>query len=243
MENEGIIYKIKSKYIMENIFNYIKDNNFQLKLFIYSKYYQNKLSIRLINYKEKYVNKIGFNLENYLHLEQGDCQKDILKIKYDDFILDNKLDKEKFGEIIYEVLENKKIKEINEDDVNIFDETLINIESPLFEIISKTKIFEKNFTIYISQKNIDENKLKNDYIKLFDKLNKSNIKYSSIFYKFNDKNKINYLKELNIDFSKIKKLTLTEDKEEANINQNSNYFIDTLFSFNNIENNLILVKI
>ena len=42
MENQGIINKIKSKYIFKNIFNY---NNIQRKLFKYSKYFQNKLNI------------------------------------------------------------------------------------------------------------------------------------------------------------------------------------------------------
>ena len=114
--------------------------------------------------------------------------------------------------MIYEVLENKTIKEIDEDDVNKKDyDKLVNIDSPLFELISKTQLFEKNFTIYISQKIIDENELINNYKLFFDKLNKSNIKYSSIFYKFNDKNKLNYLKNINIDFNKIKKLIICED--------------------------------
>ena len=201
MENEGIINKIKSVYIIKNIFNYVKDHNLQLKLFIYSKYFQNKLNIKYI-YKERYLNKIGFNLDDYLHIDYYEYEKDILKIKYDNFILDNKLNKEKFEDIIYDVLENKKEKEIYEDD------TLINIDSPLFEIILKTINFEKNYTIYISQENIDEYNLKKDYIVFFNKLNKSNIKYSSIYYDFNDKTKINYLKEFNIDFNKIKKLTI-----------------------------------
>ena len=242
MKNVGIIYKIKSIYIVKNIFNYIKDNNIQLKLFIHSNYFQNELNIKYI-YKEKYLNKIGFNLEDYIHIEQNEYKKNILKKKYDNFIIDNKLNKEKIQDIIFEILENKKIKDIDEDDVNIINEKLINFDSPLFEIISKTKLFEKNFTIYISQKNIDDYKLKNDYIIFFDKLNKSNIKYSSLFYKFNDKNKINYLEEFNIDFNKIKKLTLIEDDEEGNIYENNNYFFGTLFSLNNIESNLIYLKI
>ena len=46
MEYQGIIDKIKSIYIIKNIFNYIKDNKIPLKLFIYSKYFQNKLNIK-----------------------------------------------------------------------------------------------------------------------------------------------------------------------------------------------------
>ena len=61
--------------------------------------------------------------------------------------------------------------------INKLNESYINIDSPLFEIISKLSHFEKNYIIYISQKNIDKYNLINEYIKLFDKLNKSNIKY------------------------------------------------------------------
>ena len=242
MENKRIIYKIKSKYIIQNIFNYIKDSSIQLKLFIYSKYFQNKLNIRYSNYIEKYLEKIGFNLKKYLY----PYEKEDLRKKYDNFILNNKFKKEKFEDILYEILENKKIKDIDEEEVininiNKSDEKLIDINSPLFKIISKTKIFEKNFSIYISQ-----NESKKDYIILFEKLNKSNIKYSSIYYEFNRMNRINNLKEFNIDYNKIKKVTLSVNFEyeiEQDIIKKNIYFFKTLFSINNIDNNLIYLNI
>ena len=194
--------KIKSSYIIKHIFNYIKDNNFQLKLFIYSKFYQNKLDLRLI-YKEKYIDKIGIN--KYLHNEKETNKNDYLIMKYDNFLLKNKINKEKFENIIYDILNNKKINE--ENNIKKDSEILIDIESPLFEIISKTKIFENNYTIYISQKIIDKYKLKDYYKNYFDNLNKLNIKYSSIYYSFEDNNKINYLNEVDIDFNKIKRIS------------------------------------
>jgi len=39
MENEEIINNVSSKYILNIIFNYIKDENFKDKLFLYSKKY------------------------------------------------------------------------------------------------------------------------------------------------------------------------------------------------------------
>ena len=257
MENQGIFGKIKSLYIIKNIFNYIKDTN--LKLFLYSKYFQNKLNMEII-YKEIYLKKIGFDLDKYLHIEQKQYKKDILNKKYDNFLLENKINRKKFEEDLYKIIESKQTKDIDEEiiDFTKYSEKLINIDSPLFEIVSKASNIEKSYTIYsiyISQKNIDEYKLKNDYIKFFDKMNKSNIKYSSIFYNFNDKNKINYLKELNIDFNKIKKLALIEDEkdiddylddsdeDEDKKNQNNNNFFRTLFSFNNIDSNLIFLRI
>ena len=52
MENQPLINKIKSSYIIRNILNYIRDNNFKLKLFIHSKLFQNKLDIKLIDYQK-----------------------------------------------------------------------------------------------------------------------------------------------------------------------------------------------
>ena len=90
----------------------------------------------------------------------------------------NKINRKSLENLIYEIFENKELKGIYKE-----NETYINIDSPLFEIIPKLSNFEKNYIIYISQKNIDEFNLLNEYIKLFDKLNKSIIKYVSIFKK------------------------------------------------------------
>ena len=247
MENQGIIDKIKSVYIIKNIFNFIKNSNYQLKLFIYSKYFQNKLNIKLIDYKEQYLKKLKFNLELYLYSKEQKNKVDLLKQKYNKFLSDNKLNKEIFEDILYEVLESKQIKDIDEEEVNNINKDYdkkININSPLFEKISKTKMFEKNLSIYISQK-----KSKNDYIKIFDKLNESNIKYSSIFYDiyYNAMDENNYLKELNINYNNIKKLTLNIkydiDYEEDILYENNKDFFETFFSFNNIQNNLIYLNI
>ena len=121
-------------------------------------------------------------------------EEDNLFKKYDNFLLEKKLNKKEFENIISEVIKNKEYKEKEDSEI-----LLIDMESPLFGIISKTKSFANNYTIFVSQKNIDKNKLK-DYYKIhFDDLNKSNIKYSSIYYEFYDKKKINYLKKLNIN--------------------------------------------
>ena len=152
----------------------------------------------MINYKEKYLEKIGFNIDDYLYQEI--YKKKSLINKYNDFLLKNKLNKEEFEKIVYDVQKKENLSKIEEN-----YEELINIDSPLFEIISKTKNFENNYSIYISQEDIDKYKLKKEYKNFFDKLNKTNIKYSTIYYYFINNKKINYLKELNIDFKKNKK--------------------------------------
>ena len=147
MENQGIIYKIKSIYVIRNIINYIKDNEFQ-KIFIYSKYFQNQLNIEYIDAKEKYLNNIGFDINEYLYIDKEKYEKNILNKKYDKFLLETKINKKSLENLVYEIFENKQIKGINQE-----NETYINIDSPLFEIISKISHFEKKlYNTYFSKK-------------------------------------------------------------------------------------------
>ena len=144
----------------------------------------------------------------------------------------------------------------------LVDEPLIQSSSPLFaKLIS-------NDIIYISQDNLEKDKFKSKYCEI---LNKPNLNYSSIYYIFNNKNFydnfLDNLKELNIDFNKIKVMTLYGEKyiqDNININDpnvdfnkikamilhpeffitdNYNYFLKSLFSLNDIKNNLICLKI
>ena len=144
MENQKMIHKIKSKYILKHILNYIEDKNFQLKLFFHSKYFQNKLEINLLSCYKKYLDELGFDYNRYLYKEEDKYKKDILINEFKNFILNNNLDKEKFKKIIYEVIKNQNDKD---------EEKYINIDSPLFEIISKIKDFV-NYIQYIYLKKI-----------------------------------------------------------------------------------------
>ena len=247
MENGELINNINSRMILNYIFNYIEDKNFKDKLFLYSKKLQNQLNIKLIRIKENYLKKIKFDLDKYFFIEPSLFKKDCLAKEYNKYIIENKLNKETIENIISDIYENKEIKNIEEDVGKIEDhKKLINIESPLFKILSKTKNFSKIFTIHIPQNIIDEYKLKEDYIKFFDNLNQLDIKYSSIYYDLVDVNKINYLKEFNINFNKIKRLILkieNNSKEKYDNNIQINKFFGSLFSFNNIKNNLIYLEI
>ena len=256
MEIEGLKDKIKSSYIIEYIINYIPDKFFYEKLFIYSKKYQKQLNIKLIGLKENYLKQKGFAIDNYLHIKL--FQKDFLANEYHNLLKEKNLNKEEIENIIFDIFDNKKIKDIDEEDLHkAQNETLIDIDSPLFNILSKTKNFGNIFTIYISQENIDNFNLKNDYISLFENLNNSNAKYKSIFYSLKDVEKLNYLKDINIDFNKIKKITLKigeentdyNDEEEIYENEatvcsnNNNHFFEDLFSSYGLQNNLIYLNI
>ena len=247
MKNKkNIINNIRSKHILNSIFKYIKDKNFQDKLFAYSKKLQIKFEIKLVGFKENYLKKIKFDLDKYLYIEPDLYKDNCLSIEYHKFLKEKKIKKEKIENFIYDIFENKEIIDVDEEDIDKIkeNEKLINIESPLFNILSKTKNFGKIFTIHISQRTIDKFELKDEYIKLFDKLNNLNIKYESIFYYLKDINRINYIKEINIDFNKIKRLTIEKFSEVKNENQKNirNYF-EILFSLNNIENHLIYLNI
>ena len=147
MDNVGLIDNIKSSYILKDIFNYIQDKTFKYKLFLYSKKMQKKYDINFVEINEKYLTKIGFDIDEYLYIEPELFKKDYLINEYNKFLNKKNINKEKIESIIYNIFQNKKIKDIDEEDIDKIEnyEKLINIDSPLFNIISKTKNFEKIF--------------------------------------------------------------------------------------------------
>ena len=53
MEKKSILEGLKSFYISEIIFSYIKDRDYKYKIAIYSKAFQHKLNISLFDYQKK----------------------------------------------------------------------------------------------------------------------------------------------------------------------------------------------
>ena len=239
MENQELIDKIKSKYLLENIFKYIPNINFKLSLFFYSKSFQEKCSIKLENYKEKFIERMnGYDISEFLYSKV--YKKDYLKKKYEKFLLEKRFKAKQFEKFLYSFLENEKINE--QKIIQDKSEIIINIDSPLLEVLSKTKNFEKKYTINISQLDIDKFNLKQDYITYFNKLNQSNIKFYSLLYQIDDLNKMNYLGELNIDFKKIKKLTIESRGDKNNCFSNIKQ-IKKFLGFFSMSNNLIYLNI
>ena len=203
MNNQRLIYEIRSKYILRHIFDHIEDKKIELKLFSYSKYFKSRINLNYSYCYKRYLDILNFDINKFLYKAQEKYNaKDILKKEYDDFISNNNFNKEKFESILYDVMNWQNEKH------------LINIDSPLFKLASKTKNFHKNYVLYISQKNIDDYNLKGDYKILLQKLNNSNIKYSSIIYIFDELIKLEYLKELNIEFNSINALDLRYNGNE-----------------------------
>ena len=132
-------------------------------------------------------------------------------------------------------MENEEIKEFQEFSEGIKLE--IDINSPLFDIFYKSKLFGELFIIPMDFDFIERYKLKEEYIYVFNKLNDINSNYSSLYLKCNDDKDISYLKDFNINFNKIKNLNIEISDTKDNFDYN--LFYKELFSLKDIENNIV----
>ena len=81
---------IKSKYILEIIFGFIKDKKKKkLKLFVHSKYFQNLFGLSLYNFQKQYLHSLkNYNrhYNDYLCLFSAYSAKSDLNDKYNKYI-------------------------------------------------------------------------------------------------------------------------------------------------------------
>ena len=201
---------LKSPYIYEIIFNFIKDENYKYKLFQYSKKMQKKVSINLIDYQNRYIDRFYFNLNDYFvdnySINHNCFDKNCLSRKLNEDLSKYNLDINKFQNYLdYYFSKNK-----NEYTIGIF--------SPLINYLSHKDYFEKIFTIFVLLNFTKSNDLEKEENKIFfNNMNES--KYSSLFLYINKNiTEIEQLKEYNIDLNKIKKIKIEninyEKKEE-----------------------------
>ena len=122
---------------------------------------------------------------------------------------------------------SKKDNNTNEKELEKIE--FVPVNDPLYE----KKIADN--TIFIQLRNHYYSEYKDAYNKLLDN---PDIKYSSIYFHFDNNTK--FLKGLNIDFRKITKLTLDKGPE---FNTDDNSVFETLFSLDNIQNNLVHLTI
>ena len=148
-ENNIILDNIKSKYIIQNIFNYIKNSNFKFKLVNYSKYYQKKFDLTLADYQEKYFRKYTENLKidilDYLTKTPSFNNKR-LKEKLNELLLKYNFENNiHFQRYVLFCLQNY----LNKNEFPLF----IDIYSPFFDFVSNSDFFENVFVnIYINEK-------------------------------------------------------------------------------------------
>ena len=248
MNVQSLLEKIKSKYILEEILSYIKQE-YKLKIFVHSNLYQKKLNLKLLDYQVAYINQFGMDINDYLFfdynkIKEENFQKDYLKKKLENDIFERNLDYNLIQLIFTNYFEDfiRKTKENKNDFTK--GGFLIDVLSPFLDAIIKTEAFEFIMEIPLLLNGIKKFNLKEDYISTFDKLNKSNVKYTKLDIEFFDPIEMEYLKDFNINFSHIKKLTVSQNNDfYLDVFSSYDFILKTLFSFKNIENNLIYLDL
>ena len=197
VEIYGILIKIKSKYISDIIFDYIKNENYKMNLFKYSKIWQKKLNIEIYNYQKNYFEKFGLDLTEYINDYNFELFDDLKRYK---------LNTKQLELYILNYLEEK----FKEEKINIYHKTL-KTENFFLNSLMNTEYFDKfEIEIMYSLLNKTNPKLLNNYICLFKNINSKNIKYPiiNIIYDKENIDSFSYFKQINIQTSMIKKLKI-----------------------------------
>ena len=224
MEKKSILENISSINIFDNIFSFLKDANYKLKLFAYLNLLQKKLNLQLADYEKAYIELLGINIYNYLFCKNNiyplEFNKDILKIRLEKDLSKYNLEKSKLEKIIVDIFKKKYEDEKNvqnNSEKKLVDSLIqIDIYSPFFDLISKSQILETNRNISIPIKVIKTFDLLKDYNLVFNKMNKSKIIYRGLIINFGKYNNINLLNKLKINFNSIQNLYFIEDIDDSN---------------------------
>ena len=224
-ESKGL-NRLNSKYILNIIFNYIKDDNIKYKLFVHSNKFQKRLNLNINDYQEKSIKNSGIKLHNYLSgyyekiFDSHDYYSNIFnrnRDNYPPYFKKEELKNQFLSDLkklnikyIKSYLINyfKKYKESKNNDSNLY----LDIFCPFFDLLSSQEYFSELFTIPIIIKFIEEYKLENEYISIFDKLNKSRNDYS-ILFRFNKAKDIDFFKKY-INLNKVRKLIIYEEESK-----------------------------
>ena len=240
--SNNILEKIHSKFVLQNIFS-TAGKNLAIKLIKISKSLQKKIGIDINYYKNLFFQKNIFFYLRELPFKKGLWTD---QFEYYQELSDNEID---------------FLKNFNFDFLREYIE--IEPDSPTFDIISKTEYFNKHFTIFINTKN--EPNFNETYYKEYfpivceniEKMNKSNIQYSSVKFLYLYPREMENLKSFNINFKQIKQMEILKNKyddyygndcascgariiDELNENdlKNIGILFDNLFSLD-IENSLV----
>ena len=198
MEDLNLLEKISSKYIKSYIISYIEDEYFLYKFFLYSKLFQKKMKIQLLDYKKIYNSK-KIDYEKYLDIYFDTNELKNLFSKYEI----NEYEFYKFAIHYF-----KKYLKNKDRDTCLYEYSKdISYNSPLFNVLSKTEIFDKLFNIKLRARHFFYDKEeKENILSTFNKLNESNINYSSINCYIHNAEEVNILDNVNLNH--IKKLSI-----------------------------------
>ena len=260
MESVSLFEKINSKYIINDILNYVKDSNQLLKLAKYCKRLQNSFKFRIEDYKKKSFEIINYSkFENFLYVQRSSkFKKNYLKNKFEE-------ESKQYDKIIRKTIANEfsiiyftnkyeyyQSKEQLKKKI-LDNQFIIDIQSPFYKSLSKHHIFQNMFIIRIPLPLIKENDLMNEYMIEFEKLNESNTNYSALCFQFDIETKKysdNKTFNFNIDFKKVKKLIFEEKNTKyyeplkyLDIKKSEFLFFKAIFTDNDAVNNLIFLEI
>ena len=137
MDTQSKIYKISSKYIFNKIFEFIKDQHFRLKLFIYSKSLQKKLEINFYDYQLISLNNFNLDISrllySYSNTQSSDYSKNYYKKERDKIFKDYNIDKKIYEPILANFIELYLQKKKEKYDNNIKDFLILNEPFPFEE--------------------------------------------------------------------------------------------------------------
>ena len=226
MSKKARIEVIKSKYILNGIFDYISNENYKLKLFIHSKALQEKYNIKLEykycflkeHLKPKEFIKLGLingkldknyfydtlnNLLNYIQISLSES-KQLSQIIYEDYIKTQRKEQKKPGYTDYL--------------------STIDIYSPFIEFA----ISQDYHFINIPLKDIEKYNLKDDYISFFKKENSTN--KLKVLVSLEKSSQLEIIKDLNIDFSLLNQLAFVFMDSSFKLNSKEEQFFNVLYS-------------
>ena len=194
-----MLTEIKSKYLLQGIFDYMKDKR-KLKLIKYNKLFQNKLNINKEDY-ESYISLREFNIKYNLNFDNICIEEINLNLRHTGKEIFEYLNKIKFKGLTKLYLSRNDIKNINLLERANFQELkeLYLSGNEISDITILGKVNLDNLEI------LDLNHNKISDITILEKAHLKNLK--ELYFSDNDISNINSLEK--IDFEKLNKLNLS----------------------------------
>ena len=189
-----VLGNIKSKYNLDNIFDFIRDSSFKYKIFVHSKLFQEKLDLNITKYRVKYLERFKIDPKHFLSFDDFDSNiylgQNIIKKG-----LSECLSKKKVNSKLYQAFVLEYFMDYFRKNEDYF---YIDIFSPFFDLLSTTEEIFERMLIIIKIFDIKKYSLENNYVSIFENLKKRNInKYSlSIWLSFEEE--LKFLDELKL---------------------------------------------
>ena len=191
------------------------------------------MDLNVVDYLSKFDSDTYYPSDHKITLLKDTLEEDIQKYN-SNF--------EAFQNYVINYISNyMKKNKINDENKVSIDDLFIDIFSPFIDTFSQNKLYQKLFTIPVVISFIKEHNLMELYSNFFEKLNKSQFIYNAFYFFFDDVKEIYEIKDLGINFNKIKRLAF-KIKSEVPYNFKENDLFD-IFNLNKIENNLTTLVI